>query len=58
MTDYLSTLAHLQVVILLGHSSVKIAEKSYAPRVKARQDQLEAAVVKTWPANTPQQLSR
>lgn len=37
-----------QVSILLGHSSVKITEKSYAPWVKARQEQLEAAVVKTW----------
>jgi integrase len=40
-----------QVSILLGHSSVKVTEKSYAPWVKARQDQLEAAVVKTWPPN-------
>lgn len=38
-----------QVSILLGHSSVKITEKSYAPWVKARQEQLEAAVMKTWP---------
>jgi len=37
-----------QVSILLGHSSVKITEKSYAPWVKARQDQLELAVMKTW----------
>jgi integrase len=38
-----------QVCVLLGHSSVKITEKSYAPWVKARQDQLERAVMKTWP---------
>lgn len=38
-----------QVSVLLGHSSVKITEKSYAPWVKARQEQLEAAVMKTWP---------
>lgn len=37
-----------QVSVLLGHSSVKITEKSYAPWIKARQEQLEAAVVKTW----------
>lgn len=37
-----------QVSILLGHSSVKITEKSYSPWVKARQEQLEAAVMKTW----------
>lgn len=29
-----------QVSVLLGHSSVKITEKSYAPWVKARQDEL------------------
>ncbi|HSY51463.1 MAG TPA: site-specific integrase [Thermoanaerobaculia bacterium] len=38
-----------QVSVLLGHSSVKITEKSYAPWVKARQEQLEAAVMRTWP---------
>jgi integrase/recombinase XerD len=37
-----------QVSILLGHSSVKVTEKSYAPWVKARQDQLEVAVMRTW----------
>lgn len=40
-----------QVSILLGHSSVKITEKSYAPWVKARQEQFEAAVMKTWPSH-------
>src|SRR5262249_31640544 len=37
-----------QVSILLGHSSLKITEKHYAPWVKARQEQLEAAVRKAW----------
>lgn len=37
-----------QVAILLGHSSIKITEKHYAPWVKARQQQLEAAVKKAW----------
>lgn len=37
-----------QVSIILGHSSVKVTEKSYSPWVRARQDQLEAAVVRTW----------
>ena len=37
-----------QVAVLLGHSSVKITEKHYSPWVKARQDQLEAAVRKAW----------
>jgi len=41
-----------QVSILLGHSSVKITEKSYSPWVKARQEQLEAAVMKTWPTES------
>lgn len=31
-----------QISILLGHKSVKITEKNYAPWVKARQDQLAA----------------
>ena len=38
-----------QVSILLGHSSVKITEKHYAPWVKARQEQLEASVRQSWP---------
>jgi hypothetical protein len=33
-----------QVSVLLGHSSLKITEKHYAPWVKARQEQLEATV--------------
>jgi integrase len=37
-----------QVSILLGHSSVKITEKHYAPWVKARQEQLEASVRQSW----------
>ena len=37
-----------QVAVLLGHSSVKITEKHYSPWVKARQEQLEAAVRKAW----------
>ena len=37
-----------QVSILLGHSSVKITEEHYSPWVKARQEQLEAAVRKAW----------
>jgi integrase/recombinase XerD len=36
------------VRILLGHSSVKITEKHYAPWVKARQDRLEGNVMRTW----------
>jgi integrase/recombinase XerD len=42
-----------QVSILLGHSSVRITEKSYSPWVRARQEQLEAAVRKTWAISQP-----
>jgi integrase len=37
-----------QVAMLLGHKSVKITEKHYAPWVKARQEQLAANVRKAW----------
>jgi len=37
-----------QVSILLGHKSVKITEKQYAPWVKARQEQLATNVRKAW----------
>lgn len=33
---------------LLGHTSIRVTEKHYAPWVKARQDQLEEAVRKAW----------
>jgi len=41
-----------RVAVILGHSSVKTTEKSYAPWVRARQEQLEADIVRTW-ANDP-----
>ena len=37
-----------QVSILLGHRSVKITEKHYAPWVRARQEQLEQSVQRSW----------
>lgn len=37
-----------EVSKLLGHTSVKTTEKSYAPWVTARQDRLDALVVGTW----------
>ncbi|HTF62260.1 MAG TPA: site-specific integrase [Edaphobacter sp.] len=37
-----------QVSLLLGHKSVKITEKHYAPFVKARQVQLTASIRKAW----------
>jgi integrase len=37
-----------EVSKLLGHTSVKTTEKSYAPWVVARQDRLDSLVVATW----------
>ncbi len=37
-----------RVSILLGHSSVKVTERHYAPWVQARQAQLEADVARVW----------
>lgn len=37
-----------QVSVLLGHSSIKVTEKHYSPWVKARQDQLDASVTRSW----------
>jgi integrase len=36
------------VSTLLGHSSVKIAERHYAPWVQARQDRLDSIVRRAW----------
>lgn len=36
------------VSILLGHTSIKVTERHYAPWVKARQEQLEAEVRRIW----------
>jgi integrase len=33
---------------LLGHKSIRVTEKHYAPWVKIRQDRLEAEVMGTW----------
>jgi integrase/recombinase XerD len=44
-----------QVSLLLGHKSVKITEKHYAPFVKARQEQLTASVRKAWGDLAPKQ---
>jgi site-specific recombinase XerD len=33
---------------LLGHSSIKTTERHYAPFVKARQEQIVAAVKQAW----------
>ncbi|HUA97362.1 MAG TPA: tyrosine-type recombinase/integrase [Terracidiphilus sp.] len=42
-----------QVSLLLGHASVKITEKSYAPFVKARQLQLQESVRNAWNSTQP-----
>jgi integrase/recombinase XerD len=47
-----------QVSILLGHSSLKVTEKHYAPWVKARQEQLERSVRLTWDAESTGHANR
>ena len=37
-----------RVSILLGHSSVKVTEKHYAPWIREKQEQTEADVRRTW----------
>jgi integrase len=37
-----------RVSVLLGHQSTRVTEKHYAPWVRARQEQLEADVRRTW----------
>ena len=37
-----------RVSVLLGHQSVRVTEKHYAPWVRARQEQLELDVRRTW----------
>jgi integrase len=37
-----------RVSMLLGHSSIKVTERHYSPWVRARQEQLEADVRRTW----------
>jgi hypothetical protein len=37
-----------RVSVLLGHSSIKVTEKRWSPWVRARQEQLEADVRRSW----------
>jgi integrase/recombinase XerD len=37
-----------RVSILLGHTSIRVTERNYAPWVRARQEQLEADVSRVW----------
>ena len=46
-----------EVSVLLGHASVRITEKHYAPWVASRQERLRKAVEKSW-ANDPLMRSR
>lgn len=40
-----------RVSVLLGHSSIRVTEKHYAPWVRARQEQLDLDVRRTWAAD-------
>jgi integrase/recombinase XerD len=40
-----------RVSILLGHQSIRITERHYAPWVRSRQEQLEADLERTWAAD-------
>jgi integrase len=46
-----------RVSVLLGHSSIKVTEKHYSPWVRARQEQLEADVRRTWERFEPQSVA-
>ena len=37
-----------RVSVLLGHSSIKVTEKHYSPWIRARQEQLEADLERSW----------
>jgi site-specific recombinase XerD len=37
-----------RVSVLLGHTSIKVTEKHYAPWIRARQEQLEADLERSW----------
>ncbi len=48
-----------QVSVLLGHTSIKITERSYAPFVKERQLQLQESVRNAWKiCQAPERFSR
>jgi integrase/recombinase XerD len=44
-----------RISVLLGHSSIKVTEKYYAPWVRARQEQLEADVRRSWERPLPKE---
>lgn len=40
-----------RVSVLLGHKSIKVTERHYAPWIRARQEQLEADLERSWARN-------
>ena len=46
--DLLSGNALENVSVLLGHRSIRITEKHYAPWVRARQERMEAELERSW----------
>jgi len=42
-----------RVSVLLGHTNIKVTQKHYSPWVRARQEQLEADVRKSWGFDSP-----
>lgn len=46
-----------RVSVLLGRSSIKVTEKHYSPWVRARQEQLEADVRRTWEQPLPERVA-
>ncbi len=47
-----------RVSVILGHLSIKVTEKHYSPWVRARQEQLEADVRRTWLRPVPETNGR
>ena len=47
-----------RVSVLLGHASVRITEKHYAPWVRDRQQQLEADVASSWELDPTSEMVR
>jgi hypothetical protein len=37
-----------RVSVLLGHSSIRVTEKHYSPWIRARQEQLETDLERSW----------
>ena len=46
-----------RISVLLGHTSIKVTEGHYSPWVRARQEQLEADVRRSWTGDTTRTTS-